>query len=750
MRERNRGGRTGRSWRKTLRLLWLGTAFVLSSVAAAPAVEIEVTFTASLAPGSCSWDCLGAFGGTVSGTWVFESTATGSGTNPKSYPLQSIDFTTAFSVVGGATGGTISIANNLSSPPTDGYTVGGTGTFGTFAELTLTNLSIQLLDTDGLVFTDTSLPESLPALGSFETARVYMTWKQGGITIAAPAWDITSLSSTVISGGDCCSAHAAPGCDITSCETDVCAADSSCCTSGWDSGCATLAASLCTACGASSCTGLDIEGPREALDEQDPATSPFGVGGSSNQMRGWRFRPVVSGLVANRLGVNTALSDSVSHTVTLFDFATQAVLAQASSPIGSGWQWVDIPPVPLVAGNDYVVQVHSTAGSWYYYGSRANVGSSWFPIGPLEYIEMRYANSAPDPSTFPTSSLADFQYGLVDVGYAYTACVDVPGPGAGEIVDTAFGPPGKSFELFANERGMLLDLDVGLRLYNALGSPGSSTMWDDFSITLSKGGRSWQLNANPLAGSGGLFDVVFDAEASTSIASAKGGGAVGTFRPDGPVDMPFEGVMVGGPWTLTFEESTNYLNETRLEGWELLGQVMEEQAILHCDDPAHGTGGDLVASRGVRFHVDRSFQGVRADLSASVAGPYRFDVELRRSTGFTAPVETVATMEANLLVGSDVSVPVYFGDVEVSGLESFTLKFKNFTGPGSVYIDTFGIGNEPCPNVEETDGNTSGTPSVRGDPADFSVISVPEPGVLWMLASGIGLLTALERRRRRR
>jgi hypothetical protein len=446
--------------------------------------------------------------------------------------------------------------------------------------------------------------------------------------------------------------------------------------------------------------------------------------------------------------VNTAVSDSVSHTVTLFDFATQAVLAQVSSPIGSGWQWVDIPPVPLVAGNDYVVEVHSTASSWYYFGSRTNVGSAWFPTGPLQYIEMRYKNAPSTPSDFPTSVVADFQYGLADVGYAYTACVDIPGPGAGQIVDPAVGPPGRSFELFTNGRGVLLDLDLGLRLYNALSSPGSPTMWDDFSITLSKGGRSWQLNANPLAGSGGLFDVVFDAEASTSIVSAKGGGAIGTFRPDGPIASPFDGVMLGGPWTLTFEE-TCCINETRIEGWELLGQVMEEQAILHCDDPAHGTGGDLVSSRGVRFHVDRDFQGVRVDLASSIAGLYHFDVELRRSTGFTAPVEAVATMEADLVNGSDVSVPIYFGDVAVSGLESFTLRFTNLSGPGSVFIDTFGVGNEPCPNVEETEGNTSGTPSVRGDPADFSVISVPEPGVLAMLASGIGLLLALERHRRR-
>ncbi|MFZ0545332.1 MAG: protein kinase, partial [Candidatus Promineifilaceae bacterium] len=56
------------------------------------------------------------------------------------------------------------------------------------------------------------------------------------------------------------------------------------------------------------------------------------------------------------------------------------------------------------------------------------------------------------------------------------------------------------------------------------------------------------------------------------------------------------------------------------------------QTILTC--PGVGTGGDLAASRGIRFTVSQSFTQVKVRLAASTAGFYSVNAELRRSNGF--------------------------------------------------------------------------------------------------------------------
>ncbi len=670
------------------------SAVALSLAVPAAADLVEVSFSATIDGATCNLDCLAALGGTLTGTFVYDDAVAGSGANPTLYPLQSIDLTTSNGATGGATGGTISIANDLSTPPTDGYTVGGTGTFGTTPTsppLSMTSLSLQLLDPTGSVFVDTSLPPGAPPLAAFGSARVFTTW-EGSLTVWSPVWNITSFTSTVI------------------------------------------------------CPGLSGGSPHSALNEQLPTVPPFSTsGGSANTTHGWRFRPTTTGLVVTRLGVASAISPSTPQTVTLFDFATQAVLAQAVAPVGPGWQWVDIPPVPLQMGHDYVVATNGSTADWYFHGTRTTLGPSWFPTTPIEYVEARSATSVTDPSTFPTIATADDQSGLVDIGYANTACIDIPGTGAGAVVDPAVGPPGQSFDLFVPDHGMLLDLDVALRLQANGGAPGSATEWDDLRITLRKGSRSFVLNAQPAAQTTGVFDVTFDSDATTSIASLKGGDATGLVRPDGPVLDPFNGDLLGGRWTLEFED-TCCANDTVLEGWELQARVMEEQTTLTCPGP--GIGGDRLDLHGIRFQTDRPFQAVRLDLLAPVAGTYRFDAELRRSTGFTAPIETTVTMEAALSAGA-TSIPIHFGNVPVSGLESFTLKFVGVSGPGYAFFDVFGIGNEPCPNVEETEGISSATPTVRGDPANFTVVAVPEPSTAVAIAIGVASIALIERRRAR-
>ena len=84
-----RGG-SGRALR-TLALL-VGVLAGLLGARTSSAAEVEFQFEASLVPGTCGLDCLGALGGTLVGEWLFESTASGSGANPSVYPLISIDF----------------------------------------------------------------------------------------------------------------------------------------------------------------------------------------------------------------------------------------------------------------------------------------------------------------------------------------------------------------------------------------------------------------------------------------------------------------------------------------------------------------------------------------------------------------------------------------------------------------------------------------------------------------------------------
>jgi len=466
-------------------------------------------------------------------------------------------------------------------------------------------------------------------------------------------------------------------------------------------------------------------------------------------MRGWQFTADAPDLFIDRLGAWTAVSGSLSHIVTLFDQTTEAVLAQETTTAGPGWRWVPITPVPLVEGDDYVVTVHSTVAGWLWSGARADVGERWFPTDPISYTASRLGIGA-DPSSYPTFLVPDAQQGIADVGYSFGSCFDVPGGGGGSIVDATGGSPGQSIEIRVGEAGLVTDLDVSIRLMQNGGASGSATWWDDMRMTLSKNGRTYPLNANPTGSVNGVFDVVFDADAADSIASAKGGAgdAIGAYRPDGGVLEPFDGSMLSGVWTLNFEDVSGNTGETVLEGWELTGRVLDEPAILECAGPAPSGGGDSAGSRGILFDVDEGFQGVRLNMRASVAGTYSFDAELRRSSGFVVAPEVTVPMETTLVTASGwSSVAIDFGKVGVSGSESFTLALKNFSGPGSAFFETFGIGNRPCPGVQETGANTGSTPSDRGDPNHFSVIGLPEPTFGLGLATGALLLGLVGRRK---
>lgn len=151
----------------------------------------------------------------------------------------------------------------------------------------------------------------------------------------------------------------------------------------------------------------------------------------------------------------------------------------------------------------------------------------------------------------------------------------------------------------------------------------------------------------------------------------------------------------------------------------------EDYPILKC----MGTGitGDRADMRGIRFSVNQNFSSVEVRMVGSVSGSYSFTAELRRSTGFLGAAEASKTVSVSLSGTPSVTpytpVTINFGEVAVSGTETFTLKFASVTGQGSLYFETFGIGNAPCANIEETTENNVADPTVRGDPAGFKVLA---------------------------
>jgi hypothetical protein len=157
----------------------------------------------------------------------------------------------------------------------------------------------------------------------------------------------------------------------------------------------------------------------------------------------------------------------------------------------------------------------------------------------------------------------------------------------------------------------------------------------------------------------------------------------------------------------------------------------DDVPILTCDGT--GTGGDRADSRGIRFTVSESFSSVEVRMDAHIAGTYKFNAELRRSTGylgaadFTQPVSV--SVPGNSSSPPYVPVKINFGNVPVSGSETFTLRFTSVTGEGFLFFEVFGIGNKPCPNVVETEENNVADPTERGDPAGFKVLT-PSPSTL--------------------
>ena len=182
-------------------------------------------------------------------------------------------------------------------------------------------------------------------------------------------------------------------------------------------------------------------------------------------------------------------------------------------------------------------------------------------------------------------------------------------------------------------------------------------------------------------------------------------------------------------------------------GAVLIGAGAAHAALPRCDGP--GSTGDNAAYRGIRFTTAESFGVVAVSLAGSSAGSYSFDAWLRRSSGFTDPIEAGRTITISLpTAGSEhpySTVLIDLASVAVAGPETFTLALESITGPGLLSFETHGIGSQAqCAGVDETEENDVATPTVRADPAGFQLLPVaslacPGPGTGGDLADSRGI-----------
>lgn len=167
--------------------------------------------------------------------------------------------------------------------------------------------------------------------------------------------------------------------------------------------------------------------PIHSLGDQNPTGLNQNDQFSGNA-RGWEFTVGATDILISELGI--APASGGSYTMSLWDAASQSVLAQTTlSNVSAGqWNWANLTaPVALSAGASYLVMgIGNDSGQSYYY--KNNLPQSWYPSGDINYTKMVFCNNC-TANTFPTSYLMNFQYGVVDVGYAEgTSNVPEPSP----------------------------------------------------------------------------------------------------------------------------------------------------------------------------------------------------------------------------------------------------------------------------------------------------------------------------------
>jgi Domain of unknown function (DUF2341)/PKD-like domain/LCCL domain len=166
-------------------------------------------------------------------------------------------------------------------------------------------------------------------------------------------------------------------------------------------------------------------GPNSSTD----SVASGSAGGVAGSQRGFRFAPNEDVLVTD---FGKREPNGTTRYVTLFDFATQAIInqTQVTGPAAQ-YSYTNISsPIWLTQGTDYLLELYQGASDGYYFGSSSQIGQH------LTYKDMRYCNSCTQ-NTFPTSILTNFQYGYPDLWY-YTKQNVTPAPTY--VASAASGP----------------------------------------------------------------------------------------------------------------------------------------------------------------------------------------------------------------------------------------------------------------------------------------------------------------------
>jgi hypothetical protein len=167
------------------------------------------------------------------------------------------------------------------------------------------------------------------------------------------------------------------------------------------------------------------------LNQANPTVGPpvLTSGGAANCNRGYAFQVNAANKAIYKLGCFYPDGATQVKTLTLWKVTSAApaisagtVEVQVNSVPGPGWCWTTLAtPYPLIQGERYIVEGFTTTTS-YYFGGAFTPPSIWLPgvgVTPapdILYLGMYY-NAGPTASTFPTSLLSNYIYGIVDIGY---------------------------------------------------------------------------------------------------------------------------------------------------------------------------------------------------------------------------------------------------------------------------------------------------------------------------------------------
>lgn len=141
-------------------------------------------------------------------------------------------------------------------------------------------------------------------------------------------------------------------------------------------------------------------------------------GGTTDCQRGFRFSPNTDILVTS-LGKNEP--SGTPRPITIFNFATQAILAQTTvSGAAATYSYAPLTnPIWLTNGTQYLAEMFSGSVVGYYFGVSTQINTN------LTLYDMRYCNSCA-ASTFPTNTLTGQHYGYPDFQFYTKSTMTTP------------------------------------------------------------------------------------------------------------------------------------------------------------------------------------------------------------------------------------------------------------------------------------------------------------------------------------